>query len=271
MKLSIVTLSFNQGKFLEEAILSIINQKDVVVEYIVVDPGSTDGSRQIIEKYRNIVKHIIYEPDKGPSDGLNKGFSMATGDIFGYVNADDILLPFTLSKVSRYFTGHPKADVISGHGYVINGKGEIVQKIFSHKLSSNKFHLQRFTSGYSILVQPSTFFRKSTYNKTNGFDLNYRIMWDAAIAIDFALLGARFKVVDDYWSSFRVYSGSITGSGAHQDERSKQVFCNLQKRVGIKPLTNIESQFVRILGWISQPKLLLLRLLDNIVHPKRII
>ena len=96
-------------------------------------------------------------------------------------------------------------------------------------------------------------------------------MWDAAIAIDFALLGARFKVVDDYWSSFRVYSGSITGSGAHQDERSKQVFCNLQKRVGIKPLTNIESQFVRILGWISQPKLLLLRLLDNIVHPKRII
>ena len=84
MKFSIVTISYNQAQFLEQAIRSVIEQDYPDVEYIVVDPGSTDGSREIIERYRDRIDRIIFEPDKGPADGLNKGFAQATGDVFGF-------------------------------------------------------------------------------------------------------------------------------------------------------------------------------------------
>jgi glycosyltransferase involved in cell wall biosynthesis len=86
-KVSIVTISYNQCAFLERAIQSVLAQNYPEVEYIVVDPGSTDGSRDIIERYRSRISKLILEPDKGPVDGLNKGFSVATGEIYGYLNA----------------------------------------------------------------------------------------------------------------------------------------------------------------------------------------
>jgi len=95
MKFSIVTISYNQAQFLEKAILSVLNQEGVGLEYIVVDPGSTDGSREIIERYRDRFGHVVFEKDHGPADGLNKGFQYATGDVYGYLNSDDVLLPGT--------------------------------------------------------------------------------------------------------------------------------------------------------------------------------
>src|SRR6202171_6644991 len=92
-RVSIVTISFNQAPFLERAIRSVVEQDYPDIEYIVVDPGSTDGSRDIIERYRSRISQVIYEPDHGPADGLNKGFASATGDIFGSINADDAFLP----------------------------------------------------------------------------------------------------------------------------------------------------------------------------------
>ena len=97
-RVSIVTISFNQAAFLERAIRSVVEQNYPLVEYIVVDPGSTDGSRDIIEKYRSRISKIIYEKDSGPANGLNKGFEAASGEIFGYINADDAYLPGALSK-----------------------------------------------------------------------------------------------------------------------------------------------------------------------------
>ncbi|MCB1155752.1 glycosyltransferase, partial [bacterium] len=88
MKVSVVTLSFNQADYLERAIRSVVEQDHDDIEYIVVDPGSTDGSRDIIERYRDRIATVITDPDKGPPDGLNKGFAAATGDIYAYMNAD---------------------------------------------------------------------------------------------------------------------------------------------------------------------------------------
>ena len=91
MKISIVTVSFNQADYLEQAIRSVVEQDYSDIEYIVVDAGSTDGSREIIERDR--IATVVFEPDREPADGLNKGFARATGDIFGYINADDAYLP----------------------------------------------------------------------------------------------------------------------------------------------------------------------------------
>ena len=90
MKLSIVTISFNQAKFLERAIRSVLDQSYPELEYIMVDVGSTDGSLDIIERYRSKIARIITEPDKGSADDLKKRFNLACGEIFGFLNSDDL-------------------------------------------------------------------------------------------------------------------------------------------------------------------------------------
>src|ERR1700761_7428026 len=112
MKVSIVTISFNQGAFLESAIRSVLEQDYGDIEYIVVDPGSTDGSREILERYRDRITKLILDPDDGPADGLNHGLAAATGEIFAYINADDMLLPGAVREAIGAFAKYPGADVI---------------------------------------------------------------------------------------------------------------------------------------------------------------
>ena len=119
MKVSIVTISFNQEEFLEDAIRSVLNQDYHDIEYIVVDPGSTDGSRNIIEKYHDKINHIVYEKDDGASHGLNIGFSYATGEVYGFLNADDILFNHAVSDFVKALQQRD-VDVVSGHGFFIN-------------------------------------------------------------------------------------------------------------------------------------------------------
>src|SRR3974390_2320485 len=103
MKISIVTLSFNQRDYLQQALDSVLSQDYSNLEYIVVDPGSIDGSRELIRSYGARIAHTIFEPDRGAADGLNRGFASATGDVFGFLNADDILLPGSLKRVASFF------------------------------------------------------------------------------------------------------------------------------------------------------------------------
>src|ERR1039458_5622209 len=106
MRISIVTLSYNQRVFLREAIDSILQQDYPDLEYIVVDPGSTDGSRELLRSYGERISHVIFELDQGAADGLNKGFGQASGEIFGFLNADDFLLPGSLHRVAEFFQSH---------------------------------------------------------------------------------------------------------------------------------------------------------------------
>src|SRR5262252_9768046 len=118
-KVSIVTISFNQSEFLERAIRSVLEQDYPNLEYIVVDPGSTDGSREIIDRYRSRIAKIVLEPDSGPADGLNKGFAHTTGDILGFLNSDDILFPGAITSAVSFLKSKD-VDVVSGHATVID-------------------------------------------------------------------------------------------------------------------------------------------------------
>jgi len=231
MKVSIVTISFNQAEFLEKAILSVLNQDYLDVEYIVVDPGSTDGSREIIEKYRDRINHIIYESDEGPADGLNKGFAAATGEIYGYLNADDILLPTTVSHFVKYFYSSD-ADVISGHGYIIDRGGNITGKTFSHK-----FDPVAYAYGACVLIQQSTFFKAEWFKKVGGFNKSNRASWDGELCFDMAMQGAKFKRISGFWSGFRLYAESITGSGEFQD-KANQVLLRHARQLNIEGLNS---------------------------------
>lgn len=272
MKVSIVTISFNQAKFIEETINSVLDQKGIELEYIVVDAGSTDGSREIIDRYRDRIDKVIFEPDRGPADGLNKGFSHATGDIFGYLNADDILLPGALSSVCAIFQRSDNLDVVSGHCYIIDEKGKRLIKKFSNKLTKSRFSNKRYTIGYSVLIQQSTFFRRQLFKDVGGFDTNFRVMWDAALTVDFIKKGARFKVVNAFWSCFRVYPQSLSGAGIQATERGKLEYQMLQKRVGLDQIVpSWQYPYYWLAGWLLEPKHLFKRIIDGIRSPKRVI
>ncbi len=204
---SIVTISFNQGPFLAEAIESVLSQRGVRLDYIVVDPGSTDGSREIIEAYRPQLSAVVLEPDTGPADGLNKGFSRARAEVLGYLNADDLLLPGALEYAIQYFRSHPDVDVITGHGNVIDADGRHLRRNYS-----DRFSLRAVAYDACVSVQPSTFFRRSAYLRTFGFNESNRSNWDGELLVDMARAGARFALADRLMSCHRMHPTSISGS-----------------------------------------------------------
>src|ERR1700737_631503 len=199
-KVSIVTISFNQGEFLGRAIRSVVELDYPDIEYIVVDPGSTDGSRDIIERYRSRISRVIYESDRGPADGLNKGFACATGDIFGFLNSDDVLLSGSVGSAVAFLNSN-EVDVVSAHAIVIDAEDRKLRTAYSEP-----FSLKMFAYGACVLVQPSTFFRHVAFERAKGFNVENKATWDGELWVDMALSGARFVLADEVWSGYRLHS-----------------------------------------------------------------
>jgi len=221
MKFSIVTISYNQAQFLEEAILSVLNQDGVDVEYIVVDPGSTDGSREIIERYRERIARAIFEPDHGPADGLNKGFALATGDVFGYLNSDDYFERGAFRRIAGFFRTNPDVDVLCGAVRIVDsgGKARLRTGIPDH------FDLRSFVAGTSWVGQQGTFFRREAFELSRGFRRENRTCWDGELLVDLALAGSRFAVMHRVLGNFRIHAQSISGS----NRLNQQYLLDLEK------------------------------------------
>src|SRR6266852_3950433 len=113
-KLSIVTPSFNQGRFLEETIQSVLDQRYEPLEYIIIDGGSTDESLEVIRRYEKHLAYWISEKDRGQVDAINKGLKRTTGDIFAFINSDDVYLPGTFAAVAEYFENHSASEWVCG-------------------------------------------------------------------------------------------------------------------------------------------------------------
>lgn len=208
--IGIVTISFNQGAFLEESLVSVAeNRKDVDVCYVVVDAASSDRSGQILDRHRDDIDVLIQEPDQGPADGLNKGFAYCDKcDLLGYINADDRLRPGALKWVKAFFDKHPHVDVLLGAIAMIDEKGHVSRRA----RVSDRFDAGRYAIGACNAFQQGTFFRKSIFDKTQGFNIQNRTCWDGELVVDFALSGAVFQVTSKILGDFRLYATSITGS-----------------------------------------------------------
>lgn len=206
MKVSIVTVSFNQAAFLERAILSVLNQNYHDVEYIVVDPGSTDGSREIIERYRDRIDRIVFTPDSGAAEGLNNGMAGATGEVLGFLNSDDVLLPGAIARIVSAFTEISNTDLVTGHAFIIDSENHRLRRSYT-----DRFHLRAFAYDACLICQQSTFFRASIFRKVGGFNEQNRIAWDAELFLDLLSWADQYVILDDFLSAFRLHSEAITG------------------------------------------------------------
>lgn len=200
-KISIITPSFNQGRFLEETILSIINQNYPNLEYIIIDGGSTDNSVDIIKKYETQITYWISEKDSGQSEAINKGYKKATGEIIAWLNSDDLYTPNTLHEIADHFTKNPKVDIVYGDviNFLENGKGLYVD---------NQFELQDFFSRISI-HQPSVFWRREILQNSALLDeeLFYCMDYDLWMKLFLNFKSLKIKKV---FSRFREHSDSKT-------------------------------------------------------------
>lgn len=263
MRLSLVTISFNQAGYLERTIASVLSQEYPDLEYIVVDPGSTDGSREIIRRHQDRIARMIFEPDTGAADGLNKGFAAATGGIFGFLNSDDVLLPGALAEAAAFLRDRPDVDVVSGDSEIIDERDRVLR--VSH---SDRFSLRRYAHGTGILMQPSTFFRAAAYYRTHGFNVQNRSNWDGELFVDMAATGARFARSGRCWSRYRVHGTSITGTGkldaaigAYQDRMFRRIMGRPRRAADVLP-----GAAYRVLKYLETPRALQQRLLHGPVY-----
>ena len=228
MKISLVTVSFNQRDYLREAIDSVLDQGYSELEYIVVDPGSTDGSRELIQSYSDQISHILFEPDKGAADGLNKGFSLATGDVFGFLNSDDLLLPGSLQRVADFFQQHPECDIAFGNGRIVNGKGEQLRHVKARDVT-----VRRFFCGGSRWLQQSTFFRREAFLRSPKFNIENRTCWDGELFVNLVNQGAVAGYIGEDLAGFRIHRSSISGTGRMLQvfrEDFSRIFRDIQRR-----------------------------------------
>jgi glycosyltransferase involved in cell wall biosynthesis len=263
MKFSLVTISFNQAAFLERTIRSVIEQDCAGLEYIIVDPGSTDGSREIIERFRPHFAHVVLEPDRGAADGLNKGFARATGDYFGFLNSDDVLLPGALREAAGFLTAHPAVDAVSGACRVIDADDRLLRYSFS-----DRFSLARYAFGTGVLIQPSTFFRASAWRSTRGFNIENRSSWDGELFVDMAAAGCSFARSSRVWSGYRLHKQSITGSAKlklAQQQYHQRKFREIMKRDPM-PGDWLPAAGYRILKYLETPRALTERVFRGPVY-----
>jgi glycosyltransferase involved in cell wall biosynthesis len=173
--ISIITPSYNQAGFLEETILSVLTQEYPYKEYLVIDACSCDGSIEIIRRYAPQLSHWVSEPDRGQSNGINKGFAIARGEVLAWLNSDDTYMAGALTAVAECFALHPDVDLIYGDFVYTDVSGKVMRR--RHVFSSMSYETLLY---HDYLGQPSVFFRRSLWEKVGPIDesLHYCMDWE---------------------------------------------------------------------------------------------
>jgi glycosyltransferase involved in cell wall biosynthesis len=226
VKISLVTPCYNSAAYIEETICSVLSQGIPELEYMVVDGGSTDGTVEIIRRYADRLTWWVSEKDNGQVDALNKGFARATGDILGFINADDVLLPGALDAILQTFTERPEVDLIAGEVEWIDGEG---RPTGSH--AGEITNLEEALDIYRVWwsqrqwVQPEVFYRRALKERVGAFDQRYHLAFDFDFWVRCFRAGATVARVRKPLVQFR----------QHPDQKSNAVTeCNREIRAIVR-------------------------------------
>jgi glycosyltransferase involved in cell wall biosynthesis len=243
---SIITPSCNQGEFLADTIESVISQAgDFVIDYIVVDGGSTDNSVNIIKRYdallqkggwlincRGITFRWLSEKDRGQTDALIKGFRMAEGELFAWLNSDDTYLPGTLQTAVDFFQGNPEAGLLYGDAHYCNTAGTIIGRYRAEEFDFKKL------AWFNFICQPSTFFRREVFHTVGGLDksLHFAMDYDLWVRI-----GKRFpcSYLPRFLATYRLHETSKTVQDETLYANCEEALSLAMKYFGWAPLTRV--------------------------------
>ncbi|HWB95521.1 MAG TPA: glycosyltransferase family 2 protein [Bryobacteraceae bacterium] len=220
MRISIVIPNYNSGEVLERAIRSLLAQDYPDLQLILADSESRDVSREIIERYRGAFDVVLCKKDKGQADGLNNGFAHAGGDIFGWLCADDELVPGALHHVADLFRRHPDADVVTGYCRRIYPDGSPFDSPPDPE-AWDKIHT------LDVIEQPSTFWKGSLHRRLGLLDTSYHLAFDWDLWCRMRLAGARLVTTDAVLS--RYYFSATNKSGSAGDLFAREAFRIIRK------------------------------------------
>ena len=210
-KVSIITPSYNQGQFIEATIQSVLNQTYSNIEYIVVDGGSTDQTMSVVNRYKSQIDIIIHEQDEGQSDAINKGFKLATGELVGWLNSDDILYPDCVAEIVKLYQEKPNGSIY----YIplqngINATGKI-HNLTTRKIPNKKYLLNEDFS----IIQPSSFYSRECVIQVGFLDAKIHYCMDLDLWLRLLNLAPiYYSMVGVPLSGFRKWELSKTTTGA---------------------------------------------------------
>ena len=195
---SIITPSYNQARYLEDTIQSVLQQEYPALEYIIVDGGSTDGSQGIIQRYEDKLAWWVSEPDQGQADAINKGFKRASGEIIAWLNSDDLYLPGAVNEAVDLLIDHPDAGMVFGDAASANGQGRLLNKLLADDWGVKEL-LQ-----FKIICQPAVFMRRVAVEAVGFLDPSYHFFLDHQLWIR---LASKYRLIHHpgFWAVSRYH------------------------------------------------------------------
>jgi glycosyltransferase involved in cell wall biosynthesis len=220
---SIVTPSFNQARFLETTIRSVLEQSYPNLEYIIVDGGSTDGSREIIERYADRLAWWVSERDQGQTDAINKGFARARGEILAWLNSDDTYQPQAIADAVAFLQARPEVGMVYGDANLIDESGLVIGKF-----PARQTDYRRLKRGYVHIPQQAAFFRASIWRQVGPLDPTFYFAMDYDLWVRIARL-ALVQYEPRWWANFRLHD---TGKSVVADDRCWPEMLRVHRRDG---------------------------------------
>lgn len=245
-RISIIMPSLNQGKYIEEAIVSVLEQKYPNLELLILDGGSMDGTIDIIKRYSDYLAYWHSKPDKGQTDALIYGFQRTSGDLWGWLNCDDVLLPGVLERVAVLYMKNPKTEIFFGDYFLLDNYGKILEcKRVPHRGIS--WFAQR---GYWVFNSTGAFFSGKAYKRVGGLHLDLDYVMDADLFMRMLLTGAEYLHVGCYVSGFRRHDSAKTVKGI-RNSRTEYYYA-AERYWPQKVAASRKKRYWKILYWLYQ-------------------